>query len=490
MCSIDDYYMAHLREAACWLGYRFLISTLVRLGWTVNHKKCVSPTQSLVFLGVGITTMYLGVPSLGVFLDAVRLARLRKQCLGVAQAKGGVVPRAMLRSLVGHLTFCAIVLRDARSFTRVGWAVLGDALRRNIHRVKVSKQLREELQSWCRRCSGDFYSRPMDIKPVHTSFGSWDASTSQGMGGYLLGETFAVQWVDFAKKYSGASSVAHYPKFDSSGVPLCSIAMLELFAGFWFLKTWGSKLQGHTVVVHTDNTNVQSMLTKLYGTEEFTPLIIQIRLMCVRWAIDLDVRWISSKDNIMSDALSRNDYPGFLRALAAYELEATRVGQVDRQNWMLCKALVGHLDEQFGPFQVDACCDLYGANAHFRVYWTVLNDAAKMPWDGLRVWCNGPFGAYIAIIRRFLQCKARCPLGTSGMFIIPVWETTDFYRLIKRLPHVFEVVAEWPAGSTLFTAPVLPHVGPGRVSWGVTRWAVQAVWAGPLAVVGGLLEFL
>ena len=64
MCSIDDYYMAHLREAACWLGYRFLISTLVRLGWTVNHKKCVSPTQSLVFLGVGITTMYLGVPSL------------------------------------------------------------------------------------------------------------------------------------------------------------------------------------------------------------------------------------------------------------------------------------------------------------------------------------------------------------------------------------------------------------------------------------------
>ena len=76
------------------------------------------------------------------------------------------------------------------------------------------------------------------------------------------------------------------------------------------------------------------------------------------------------------------------------------------------------------------------------------------------------------------------------MFIIPVWETTDFYRLIKRLPHVFEVVAEWPAGSTLFTAPVLPHVGPGRVSWGVTRWAVQAVWAGPLAVVGGLLEFL
>ena len=76
------------------------------------------------------------------------------------------------------------------------------------------------------------------MKPVHTSFGSWDASTSQGMGGYLLGETFAVQWVDFAKKYSGASSVAHYPKFDSSGVPLCSIAMLELFAGFWFLKTW------------------------------------------------------------------------------------------------------------------------------------------------------------------------------------------------------------------------------------------------------------
>jgi hypothetical protein len=82
MCSIDDYYMAHLLEAACWSGYKFLISTLVRLGWTVNHKKCVSPTQSLVFLGVGITTMYLGVPSLGVFLDAVRLARLRKQCLG------------------------------------------------------------------------------------------------------------------------------------------------------------------------------------------------------------------------------------------------------------------------------------------------------------------------------------------------------------------------------------------------------------------------
>ena len=486
--SIDDFYGSHLRRDACQIGYEFLIESLERLGWTVNAKKCVPPTQKLVFLGVGITTMYGGEPSIGVFLDAERLARLREQCLGIAQVKGGFVQRSRLRSVVGHLTFCAMVLRDARSFTSVGWALLGDALRNDVHRVFVTKELREELQGWSRRFGERYYSRRLDIKPVHTAFASWDASTTQGMGGYLLGETFAYQWTDFAIDFGGARAVAHYPKFNAMGVPLCTIAMLELFAGFWWIKTFGRRVRGHTVVVHCDNTNVCSMLRKLYGKRVFTPLLIQIRAMLIHFDIDLRVVWISSKANVLSDALSRNDYPGFLRELAVYKKSAGK--DADSQNWQLLPPLVASLDAEFGPMQLDGACDVHGANAQFRAYWTAMEDARLMVWDGLRIYINPPFRLFMAILLQFLRCKARCQLGTSAMFIMPVWESADFYKLVCRLPLVFTTVREWPAGTKLFTSPVLPHLGTGRVYRGGAPWPVRAIWAGPLPTPGGLAEFL
>ena len=102
--------------------------------------------------------------------------------------------------------------------------------------------------------------------------------------------------------------------------------------------------------------------------------------------------------------------------------------------------------------QLDGACDVHGANAQFRAYWTAMEDARLMAWDGLRIYINPPFRLFMAILLQFLRCKARCQLGTSAMFIMPVWESADFYRLVRRLPHVFTTVREWPAGAQLFTS--------------------------------------
>ena len=481
---LDDFYLSSLLRAACSAGYFFLIGTLESLGWTVNKKKCVGPSQSIIFLGVGVTTMYGGVPSMAVYLDEERLVRIRSQCLRVAQAPGGRVPRSMLESLLGHLTFAAMVLRDARCFTRVGYAVLRQTARAGLHSAPVPTNLKVELQQWCKTNNGVYYSRSVDMKPAYTAHGSWDASTRHGMGGYLLGDTFSFTWVEFIKEFSGKQWRPCFPKFDSTGKPVSSIAFLELFAGYFWLRRFGKRVAGHTVTVHCDNTAACGMLRKLWGTVEFTPLIKQIRLMCIRWRIELDVVWIKSKDNAISDRLSRDDWVGYLAELDA--CKKREVVERDLMDWQLDPVVVRELDQQFGPFLVDGACDLRGANSHFRMFWTAADDAAVKRWHGIRVWMNGPFGGLLPIVRRFLQCKAECQLGTSAMFIIPLWVEEDFYKLMRSLPQVFRVVRTWEAGTALFTAPVLSHVGSGRVYRGPTKWAVQAVWAGPEAAIGGL----
>ena len=63
-----------------------------------------------------------------------------------------------------------------------------------------------------------------------------------------------------------------YPK---PGTPTWHINYMELFAAYWFLKTWGPQVQGVTLVCHTDNTATEVMLKRMTGTATFIPLLKQ-----------------------------------------------------------------------------------------------------------------------------------------------------------------------------------------------------------------------
>eukprot|EP00854_Cymbomonas_tetramitiformis_P034013 gene34013-biopygen3093 len=113
----------------------------------------------------------------------------------------------------------------------------------------------------------------------------------------------------------------------------------------------------------------------------------------------------------------------------------------DRDDWQLSPVLFAEMDEEFGPFTLDACVTWSRANAFCSRSWSTEDDARVQKFDGHNAWANLPFSVMYDILRNFLSMR-----------------------------EVFRPVRKYPAGTMLFTAPALD--GKGRSEWGPTKWDV------------------
>lgn len=444
-----------------------LLSMLVALGFVANEDKCDPPSTSQVFLGVGMNSALMMY-----FFTAERLDRIRRASMELEHA-AGLVRVSKVMSVLGHWMFMAQVVRGLGLYLRSGYACIGS--RPKTAFVRLSRSFRADLAFLRRLIAGDSLTVSMVRKPLTSGFAAWDACTGWGMGGYLDGMYFSVSWRALAEGVYGQTHT-FYP-FMLPGTE--HINYLELFAAYWFLRLWGGHLRGYRIVCFTDNTATEGMLKNLWGTPTFIPLLKEILRLLVRFDLELDVHRIGTKENVLADCLSRGAMDEFHGHAAAF-VAASGVA-ADQEDWQLLSDAFRELDAVYGPFQVDACVDAYRTNAHCAVSWTEREDCLRQRWHGLTVFCNGPFSRLFEILTHFLRCKAEEPVGTAALFILPMWSGSDFMGLVHSHPRVFRVVARYPAGSALFSAPVPSHLGGGRRYVGPTRWPVLAVWAGPEA---------
>jgi len=262
-----------------------------------------------------------------------------------------------------------------------------------------------------------------------------------------------------------------------------------------------------TVTVWTDNTATEGMISHLWGTATFIPLLKQLWLIMVKHDIRLAARHISSKDNVISDALSRGDWTTFAsevgmgtamagalaRRCGDARAELVRVWRSralvvsDYDDWKLDESIFNELNDEWGPFQVDACVDELRANAQCDRSWNRADDATRQDWDGLCAYCNPPFSFILPILYRFLVCKLRHLMGTSAVFVLPMWLGSPHWDFILRFPTDFEIVRRFQPGSLLFTSPNI--AGNIRKSCGPTRWPVALVRIGPGEISPELGEF-
>ena len=77
-------------------------------------------------------------------------------------------------------------------------------------------------------------------------------------------------------------------------------------------------MRGYTVICHTDSTTVKAWLTTMWGPTHVIPLLKQIHLMMLRFDIRFEVHWISSRNNFLSDLLSRGEMRALFIALEEY----------------------------------------------------------------------------------------------------------------------------------------------------------------------------
>ncbi len=104
--------------------------------------------------------------------------------------------------------------------------------------------------------------------------------------------------------------------------------------------------------------------------------------------------------------------------------ESPSVEPSDRQDWKLRKDMFEFLEQEYGPFDADACCDLGGQNRQVNRYWT---DCLKEQWRGLNVWCNPPFSSshitIEAVLRKYVEEWRLDPEHTSAVFILPDFQS-------------------------------------------------------------------
>ncbi|KAK3270340.1 hypothetical protein CYMTET_21261 [Cymbomonas tetramitiformis] len=239
-----------------------------------------------------------------------------------APAAWGMVSRRALESLLGLLAFCSHVVWDLSLYTRL-------------------------------QPPGSHRGQENGAATAS------DASGTLGVGGVWEQLFFMLSWADLAR----LPQRPWFPRM-ADCPSSWSINYLELFAVWWAVVLWRQRMSGHTVVVNIDNQSAMYQVGSWWGLVAYLPLLRQIFFVCSR----LQPKYITTKDNLLADLLSRLDMPRFLVEHKAF-LRAD-VWRQDRDGWMVCPVRCAALDQEFGPFTVDLCVAESRANSYCR--WPTL----------------------------------------------------------------------------------------------------------------------
>ncbi|KAK3244803.1 hypothetical protein CYMTET_45600 [Cymbomonas tetramitiformis] len=422
--------------------------------------RTAAEAQEMMDLLIEFVTM-LGFKTCTASIDEERVQQVTDKLREMrAEAATGPVRRRKLESLLGLLTFCAQVVWGLSLYTRQGFALVAATAGRS--RVTVSTGVMQDLKV-VERVIRLYNGRKVVLhkEDVHEDAFATDASLRKGMGGHCQPDYFLVSWEDLAEM----PQRDFYP-FTSKAKS--HINYLELFAVWWALALWAHRLSGWTLVVRIDNQCALTQVDKFWGPVEYIPLLRKIFYLCAQHDIRLRPKYISSKDNLLADLLSRLKLEEFHMRWAMRKREV--LWRQDRDDWQFSPVLFAEMDEEFGPFTLDACVASSRANAFCVRSWSAEDDARKQRFDGLNTWANLPFSVMYEILLNFLKCKRRQQMGTGGCFLVPVWEGDEAYELVSGMREVFRPVRKYRAGTMLFTAPALD--GKGRSEWGPTRWDV------------------
>lgn len=244
-----------------------------------------------------------------------------------------------------------------------------------------------------------------------------------------------------------------------------SANLRELYMVPWILRRWGPRLRGKRVLFRLDNgASVGAINKGGSAAPAVNALLIAIHRVCQEFGIHLVARHLPGEDNPLADALSR------LRTV------------LDRDDWLLHRRLFLELADCAGPFDVDACADPVGHNAQCEVFWSKIDRCIDHDWARRRIYCNPPFGQILEILEHFWACYQRAPAETSATFVLPVWVTAAWWKLLSGAV----IVGHYASGSSLFTRPdwaaaTMENPFPStRVYAGPTEWGVVLIHFPPM----------
>jgi hypothetical protein len=117
-------------------------------------------------------------------------------------------------------------------------------------------------------------------------------------------------------------------------------------------------------------------------------------------------------------------------------------------HWQFNRSEFLTLNRQYGPFQIDACADAAGLNAHCTTFFSPANSFLTANVAGKAIWLHPPRSQARAFIMHYSAAKSAEPT-TSGMFILPEQPSAKWWPLVAG----FVLIKRYPAGTHLFSVP-------------------------------------
>jgi hypothetical protein len=221
------------------------------------------------------------------------------------------ISRCHIERLNGRLNWICKVVYGGRTFLRrlsdAQWSVS-----RPHHHIRLSASLRADLQWW-----HDFlpvFNGQTDLipgRPLSLNDFSTDASPSYGYGAFILGGYFSLFFSQAAALFSDVPA------------PSAPIHLHELYAVLLVARLYSTALRGQHVRIHIDNTIVVSAVNTRTARDRTGPAMM-IYLRELFWLsanhnFRLTSTYINTKNNVLSDSLSRGDFLAFSSTLAAWK---------------------------------------------------------------------------------------------------------------------------------------------------------------------------
>lgn len=306
LAFLDDVGGFSTSQPSAWFSFAhyLLLCRELSLGVAFKAGKTDTPRQLLHFLGFDLDFRLMVVS-----LHPERIAALRETMHRVASAS--VVTVADLLSLVGVLVFCSVVIRIGKVHYRAlidTVTALGPRPRQS-RRVLVSAAMRDGIQTWDHLLSvlNARSARAPVLRPTVPGEASTDASLTgfawEGMGTF----EHAAWPADWHGRLGRAT--AQHPEL-ANGLRRIYICECELWAVVFLVRALAPRCVSSRLVVRVDNAPVVSMLTKLSTrSAACLPLLREVAWVCACYDLELDVRWIDTKANIIADTLSRRFSP-------------------------------------------------------------------------------------------------------------------------------------------------------------------------------------
>ena len=285
---LDDFFLVASSREECQYKIDLVCFVFKLLGIPIAEDKLEGPTQSIVYLGIQIDSLRSII-----CLPTDKLVEL-KFLVSTWISKKKSTKQALL-SLIGSLSFACKVVKPGRIFLRrlIDLSTTVSKLR---HHIDISAGVRADLRMWAQFLNlWNGRSFMLDPPLSSDSIDLYSDASFSGLGAYFQGQWISYAWpVDVSKFH---------------------ISILELFAVFAAVSTWGDSLSRKQITVFTDNEAIVSVWST--GSSRDPAIMTLVRslfFLSVKCNLALTFQHVPGVFNVYADLLSRLQVDAFKSA--------------------------------------------------------------------------------------------------------------------------------------------------------------------------------